>query len=853
VRSPLNPPIAGVRLSMLGHLYWMRLRSHAVQEVLAGSGIAVGVALVLGVLVANASLTGSAGELVHQVIGSARLQLAARSQDGFDERLAATAGRLPGVAVASPVLRENVAVVGPHGRQSLQLLGVSPSVVSLGGFGARQLGLAGFRFTGGLILPASIASAIGVEPGDRVTVLALGAEHTITVGAVLKSSVFGVLASSPVAVTLLGSAQQLTGLHGVVTQALVEPRPGEERLVAAGLRKLAAGRLNVLAADNELALLAQAVKPNDQSTSLFAAISVMVGFLLALNAMLLTVPERRRFVADLRMQGYDWRQIVVLLAFQAIVLGALASAVGVSLGDALSHAFLHRIPAYLTTAFPIGTRETLQFGTVLIAVGCGVLATMLASLSPVLDLRPNRPTDAIFRDRSSGGEVLARGTPLKLAIVGSMLLVSITAVLLVAPSLTIVGGMALALVALLAIPILFAGVARGLEWLGERVASSSLIVVVSELRAITTRSVALAGIAALAVYGSVAIDGARADLLRGLNTNFGEYLRTAQVWVTTGGNDLTTNAFDAGGATAAIARTPGVASVRVYQGGFLDVGSRRLWIIARPPADDPLIPASQLVHGDLERATKRLRAGGWATVSTGFAEEHHLRVGGAFTLPTPSGAARLAVAAITTNLGWSPGAVILSSLDYSHYWRTTWPSALEVNLRPGVSEAAGRRAVVRAIGRRPGLGVQTFREHQAQYAADSRQGLYALSEIATLLLLAAALAVASALSAAIWQRRARLASLKIQGYDTQQLWRALLLESAIVLGVGCVVGALMGVYGHALASRWLRLKTGFPAPFQLDPGRVLLTLALLAAIALGVIALPGLLAARAPARTSFQE
>ena len=84
----------------------------------------------------------------------------------------------------------------------------------------------------------------------------------------------------------------------------------------------------------------------------------MVGFLLALNAMLLTVPERRRFVADLRLQGYDWRQIVVLLAFQAAVLGVAASAVGVLLGEVLSRAFLHRIPAYLTTAFPIGSQQS---------------------------------------------------------------------------------------------------------------------------------------------------------------------------------------------------------------------------------------------------------------------------------------------------------------------------------------------------------------------------------------------------------------------------------------------------------------------------------------------------------------
>ena len=34
-----------------------------------------------------------------------------------------------------------------------------------------------------------------------------------------------------------------------------------------------------------------------------------------------TFGDLLRFVADLRMQGYDWRQILVLLGFQAAVLG----------------------------------------------------------------------------------------------------------------------------------------------------------------------------------------------------------------------------------------------------------------------------------------------------------------------------------------------------------------------------------------------------------------------------------------------------------------------------------------------------------------------------------------------------
>ena len=335
--------------------------------------------------------------------------------------------------------------------------------------------------------------------------------------------------------------------------------------------------------DNELRLLSQAAEPNNDSTELFAAIGVMVGFLLALNAMLLTVPERRRFVADLRMQGYDWQQIVVLLTFQAVVLGLIASAVGVGLGELLSHAFLHRVPVYLTVAFPVGNEEILKASTVAVAIGLGVLATILASLSPVLDLRPSRPTDAALRDREGGSEVIPSRTTAWVSIAGGLSVIVTVALVLAVPNLTIFGVVVLALSTLCAIPGLFAALAVVLRWTAERIHSSALILVVSELRATTTRSVALAGIAALAVYGSVAIGGARDDLVRGLDSNFAEYLQTADVWVTTGRNDLsTTDAFFASQSQLnALAQLPGVASVHVYQGGFLDVGGRRMWIIAR--------------------------------------------------------------------------------------------------------------------------------------------------------------------------------------------------------------------------------------------------------------------------------
>ena len=74
-----------------------------------------------------------------------------------------------------------------------------------------------------------------------------------------------------------------------------------------------------------------------------------------------------------------------------------------------------------------------------------------------------------------------------------------------------------------------------------------------------------------------------------------------------------------------------------------------------------------------------------------------------------------------------------------------------------------------------------------------------------------------------------------------------------MLAVGCVDGAILGVYGHALADRWLRLTTDFPAPFAVGGPQILIPLVVLAGIALVVIALPGLAATQVSPSVSFQE
>ena len=90
-----------MRLSALLYFYARRLRTRPAQELLAGAGIALGVALVFAVQVANNSITSSSQEIVRTIVGTATLQVRTRSDNGFNEALAERVQLLPGVARAA--------------------------------------------------------------------------------------------------------------------------------------------------------------------------------------------------------------------------------------------------------------------------------------------------------------------------------------------------------------------------------------------------------------------------------------------------------------------------------------------------------------------------------------------------------------------------------------------------------------------------------------------------------------------------------------------------------------------------------------------------------------------------------
>lgn len=75
----------------------------------------------------------------------------------------------------------------------------------------------------------------------------------------------------------------------------------------------------------------------------------------------------------------------------------------------------------------------------------------------------------------------------------------------------------------------------------------------------------------------------------------------------------------------------------------------------------------------------------------------------------------------------------------------------------------------------------------------------------------------------------------------------------MLLGVGCLTGAIFGLYGQQLADRALANTINFPVVYSVTALSALDSLALVSAAALTIIAIPGYLATSVPAALALQD
>jgi putative ABC transport system permease protein len=812
-------------------------------------GIAAGVTLSFAASAQNASLSSGTAQLYHQLAGRSSLELVALGPQGMPLAVAERVRGLAGVRAAAPVSESWITL--RHGSRSvdLRLLGLDQSIGAIAGTLGRNMPHIKRGGTIGLYLPKRIASRLGVGGEAEVQAVSqIGLTPTYVAG-VLSARRLGSLAESSVALAPLALAELLSGGGDHIQRVLVAVQ-GNQPGMRQALQAAGGPGTVVSSATQEVQTAEQASALDRSSSSLFAALSLVVGGLLAYGAMMLTMAERRREVAMLRALGCGLGALLSAVLLDALLLGLLGTALGLLCGRLAVGWLLPSSNSFLASAFLLSSKVVVPLGIVLLSCVAGVLTALAAALLPARALARVAPAEALHADTGisvGGGRVPTRLLLVLVAVAGGAGIVASGAGWgMIGVPLWVGAG-------LLAVPVVVGAVARAARRLTPT-PGAAMSVGVAEIAAFPARAIAATAVVCLAVSGLVIVNGAVANLEGGTAQLTASSYPAGNLFVTAAGREeiFFTQPL-ASSFAARLQHLPFVAEVKPWRSAFLDWGTRRVLAYAFTEGAPRPFRTGELIKGSARTAATALAEDGRAVaLSSDLAAADGLHIGSRLALPTPRGPREVHVVALITNYGWVPGAIALNAASFASWWGGQNVTALQIELRAGTSRAVAMRRVQAALAG-SGLSTVTSAQLRSRAAASARSQLANLKRIGELIALAGLLAVTAVVLAGVLLRIRRVSALRTIGMSLPQMAVALATESGLIVVSGTVLGMLVGVVGQALVIHYLSDSFAMAVSFQLLPSQLLAVVVLAGAIVLSATLLALHRAARAPLAASLME
>ncbi len=793
----ISPVLARASLRYLARHPWLL--------VLSVVGVALGVAVVVAIDLANASATRGFARSADTVAGRATHALVGGGGTVSDTLYRHL--RLGGIRETAPVV-DGVATA--RGRV-VTVLGLDPLADGAfrdvaGEAGGLDLGL--FLATPGtaFVSPGG-AAALGVVPGDTLGLDIDGRRTVLRVAALLQSGTADDEARQAAALDGLvvmdvATAQRVLGLAGRLSRVdlLVPAGPGADARLAEVRARLPAGvRIERAAARGEaLETMTRAFRFNLSALSFLALI---VGMFLVYNVTTFAVVQRRFLLGRLRALGVSRREVLGLVMGEALLLGLVGTAFGLALGVVMGRGLVGLVAQTITDLyFVLDVRGVaLPLGALVKGGLLGVATTLAAAFFPAREaasadvtavLRRSEPEAAL---RDSRGRIAALGGVL-LALGGGVLaLPRVPLAVAYAALLAVVLGASLLVPSVLAA----AGHAarRPLGWMFGATGRMAAGALGAHLRRLSVAVAALSVALAATIGVGVMIASFRQTVVVWLDG-----VLTADVFVQP--PTLTARRGDSSldpALVAALVRLPGVADAYTVRRTTTQsqVGATDLLAISGGAAQEASFRLKDTAPGGADAAWAAMRAGTAVMVSEPFAYRHRLAPGDTVRLETDRGPRAFPIAAVTFDYGSDLGLVMLMRPAYERLYDDRGTSGLALVAAPGASPEQIAEAVRRASAGRQAVVVRSNRALR-QYSLDVFDRTFAITAVLRLLALVVAfVGVVSALMALQLERAREYATLRALGLSPTALVGLVSVETGLV---GLVAGLLSLPLGLALAA-----------------------------------------------------
>jgi putative ABC transport system permease protein len=781
------------------------------RTVLTAVAIVLGVALVAGTLVLTDSIQKAFDNIFTDSRQGSSVVISGKSAFDLTDDSGATAPPLQESLLQTVQAQPDVAAAEGSVSGEAQLIGSDNKAIVYGG--APNLGFSiangDSRFnplsltegawpTGNeVVIDGSTADKEGFKVGDTVGVQGRGPVEQLRISGIVKFGSVSTIGGATLAGFDLSTAQRIFGMQGKLDEIAVAAKPGvSEQQLAAQLR-------SVLPTDTQVRTAADQAKKDAEDTNSFitflrtfllsfGGIALFVGAFVIANSLSITIAQRTRELATLRTVGASRRQVLRSIIVEAVVVGVLASIVGLFLGLGLAKGLFWLFDKIGFTLPNSGL--TFETRTIVVALLVGIIVTVGASLRPAI--RATRvPPIAAVRE----GATLPESRFARFRTPGALIVTAIGFALLIyglfgsglgtASVLLLMGGGALLIffgVALFASKLVPA-LASVLGWPTAELggAPGELARGNARRNPQRTASTAAALMIGLALVTLVAVlgQGIRSSFTGAVDKIFvSDYAITAQ-------NNFSPIPIDA---AQAAAKTPGVeavADVRAGQG--LVFGKVENVTAVTPNAGDAIsldwVDGSQNVYGELGE--------NGAFIDNDFADKHNLKLGSPIDMTVPSGAkVPLVVKGIfDPPAGGSPfGTVTLSAATFDQNYDQPENLFSFVKMNGGVTDT-NTQALETSLKGFPNAKVQTrdqFKDNQVSFLNNILNILYILLALSVIVSL---FGIINTLVLTVFERTREIGTLRAVGMTRRQVRRMIRYESVITALIGAALGIVLGI------------------------------------------------------------
>jgi putative ABC transport system permease protein len=830
---------------------------------LAILGVALGVAVVVSIGLANASASRAftlsteavTGRATHQVVGGP-----GGLPDTAFRDLALADGLGREIAMA-PVVEGYGVLPSPAGKggRVLHILGLDPfseapfrPYLKAGGGSRGDRGAPinlGALLTrpGTGVLAAATARELGLKTGSTFRLRVAGTDRTVELAGVLEPRDEGSRrALADLLVMDIAAAQEILGRTGKLDRIdLIVPEGDRgQKLLARAAAALPPGA-QILRSSSRSQTTEEMTRAFRLNLTALSLLALICGVFLIYNTMTFSVVQRRTLIGTLRALGVTRGQIFSLVLGEAAAVGVLGTGLGLGAGVLLGRGLVRLVTQTINDLYFVLTVRELSLPplTLLEGAALGVGATLLAAAAPAWEATQAPPRAVLLR--SSLEARLRKALP-RAALAGLGLLAG--GLLLLVPRSLVISFTGLFGVILGCA--LLAPVATVLLMRALRRPMGALFGVLGRMAAggvVAALSRTAVAIAALVIAVSVTVGiGVMIDSFRQTVSRWLEHTLQDDIYVTvpSRGGGFVGADLDPETARRAAA-VPGVVRVETLRRVELATpdGPVRLIVLG---TDRWGLARHELQQGDADAVWPSVLDRNAVAVSEPFSRRHGIDAGAVLRLPTDTGLRSFRVAGVYSDYASDQGLILMSRQTYDRFWRDPLLSGFSVNLAPGIDpdQAIPR---LRAAEGGATLFIQSNRALK-KISLDIFDRTFRITAVLRLLAgLVAFIGVLSALMALQLERARELGVLRANGVTPGQVWQLVTSQTGLL---GLAAGLLSVPVGLALAAIMIfvinRRSFGWTIRMEITPGVLLEALGLALAAAL----LAGLYPAWKMARTS---